>query len=225
MKKIILIFLAALFSVSVYSQDFESGDLKNKLYIRGGLSTPLWTYYGAKNMNMLKDSIGVKSKIGANIEIGSIFMLNGIDLGHGLRFGINVDYLSFKAQVFRLQEGDNLYNFFVGSKIGPSFTYQPTKALAFDIYAKINPVWVGAIYNNLQNLSNNDLKYYLGYVQMMYSFGINVRVSVLMIGFEYEIGAMKVKNNYSGEYWPNLSDPNSKKTPMPGFNLTLGLNF
>ena len=46
-----------------------------------------------------------------------------------------------------------------------------------------------------------------------------------MIGFEYEIGEMKVKNNYSGNYWPNLSDPSSDKTPMPGFNLTLGLNF
>lgn len=225
MKKIIVILLAVFISLSVYAQDFESGDLKKKFYLRGGISTPTWTYYGAKNMNMLKDEIGAESKIGANFEIGSIFMLNGIDLGPGLRFGINVDYLSFKAQVFRLQGGDNLYNFFIGSKIGPSFTYQPARALAFDIYAKINPVWVGAIYANLQNLSDDDLKYYLGYVQLMYSFGINVRVSVLMIGFEYDIGSLALKNNKSGEYWPDLSDPNSKKTPMPGFNVTIGLNF
>ena len=59
----------------------------------------------------------------------------------------------------------------------------------------------------------------------MYSFGINIRVSVLMIGFEYEIGKMALQNRATDEYWPDNSDPNSKKTPMPGFNLTLGLNF
>lgn len=225
MKKIILIFIIALLSISAYSQDFETGNLKNKFYIRGGISTPLWTYYGYKDAAELKADLGAKSKIGGNFEVGSIFMINGLNIGNGLRFGINIDYLSLKAHVFNLEDNVNLYNFFVGSKIGPSFTYQPVKALAFDVFAKINPVWVGAIYENLQNVTNTDLLVNVGYVQLMYSFGINVRISVLMIGFEYEIGKLAMQNRSTDEYWPDHSDPNSKKTPMPGFNLTIGLNF
>ena len=225
MKNSILIFLAALLSISVYSQNFESGDLKNRFYIRGGISTPLWTYYGYKDAAELREGLGAKSKIGGNFEVGSIFMINGLDLGPGLRFGVNVDYLSLKTHIFHLEDNVNLYNFFVGSKIGPSFTYQPVKALAFDVFAKINPVWVGAIYENLQNITNTDLLVNTGYLQLMYSFGINIRVSVLMIGFEYEIGKLAMQNRSTDEYWPDNSDPDSKKTPMPGFNLTLGLNF
>ncbi len=223
MKKSILLFLVVIISVSVYSQDYESGDLKNKFYIRVGYSTPLWTYYGFKNANALKSELNAKSKIGANFEIGKIYMLNGINIGPGLRFGINADFLSLKAQVFNLNGGDNIYNLFVGSKIGPSFTYSPAKALAFDIFAKINPVWVGGVYYNQQDISDGSIEAHLGYVQMMYSFGINVRVSILMLGFEYEIGSLKLKNG-NGDYW-NPANTVGDKVSMPGFNLTAGLNF
>lgn len=223
MKKSILLFFAVIISISVYSQDHKSGDLKNRFYIRVGYSTPLWTYYGFKNANDLKLGLNAKSKIGANFEIGNIYMLNSLNIGPGLRFGINADFLSLKAQVFKLNGGENIYNFFVGSKIGPSFTYSPVKALGFDIFAKINPVWVGAVYYNQQDISDGNIEAHLGYVQLMYSFGINVRVSVLMIGFEYEIGSMKMKNAQD-EYW-NPAQTNSDNVPMPGFNLTLGLNF
>jgi len=60
-------------------------------------------------------------------------------------------------------------------------------------FAKINPVWVGGVYYNQQDISDGSIEAHLGYVQMMYSFGINVRVSILMLGFEYEIGSLKLK--------------------------------
>ena len=233
MKKVnkpIVIFLTLLFSTSIFAQNFYSqsksrvNDIKNRFYLRISFSTPSWKYYGYNDANELKSALGVESKIGANFEIGSIFMLNKINLGPGLRFGINADYVSFKAQVFNLPGSDNLYNLFIGSKVGPSLTYMPEKGLSFDIYAKLNPIWVASIYYNKQNYDAG-LETYLGYVQLMYSFGINVKLAFLMVGFEYEIGSMKLKNNSKGEYWGNASDPNSNLTPMPGFNLTLGLSF
>ena len=224
MKKIILIFLAALISVSVSSQDFESGDLKKRTYFRVGYSIPSWNYYGFEDADHFKTELGVTSRYGANFEVGSIFMLNGIDLGPGLRFGINVDYLSLKVQVFKFYEDVNLYNMFIGSKIGPSFTYQPTKAVAFDIFAKINPIWVGAILEHQKNVG--PLKGYENYLQLMYSFGVNIRVYMLIIGFEYDIGGMKLKDT-NDEYFPNFGEDKArnKKTPMPGCNITIGLNF
>lgn len=229
MKKVIIIIIAIICSVSAYSQTLNSrssssvDDIKNRFYLRGGISTPAWKYYGYPDANALKKELGVESKIGANFEIGSIYMINKIKLGRGARFGINVDYISLKAHVFNLPGSDNLYNLFVGSKIGPSFTYMPEKGLSFDFFAKLNPIWVGSIYYNKQDFEAG-IDSYLGYVQMMYSLGINVKIAFLMVGFEYEIGNLKVKNN-NGEYWGDYSDTNSKKTPMPGFNLTIGLSF
>lgn len=224
MKKLVIFFFAAIISISAYSQNYESGDLSKRFYLRVGLSTPTWQYYGFGNMNALKASLGAESRVGGIFEIGTIFMLNGIDVGHGIRFGINADFLSLKSQIFNLPGSENIYNFFVGSKVGPSFSYSPTKSVVFDVFAKLNPVWAGAIYKNHQDFDNG-IDVYYGYVQMMYSFGINVRLSVLMLGFEYDVGGLKLKNNKFGKYWPNQSDPNNNRTPMPGFNATIGLNF
>lgn len=58
----------------------------------------------------------------------------------------------------------------------------------------------------------------------MYSVGFDVRLAIFIVGFEYELGGMKVKNT-DGEYWGNASNPDTDHTPMPGFNLTVGLAF
>jgi hypothetical protein len=224
----LLVFI--LVSFSLFSQSINSSsvshvdDIKNRFYIRGGFSTPSWKYYGYTSAQELTSSLGVESKIGANFEVGSIYMLNKIKLSPGLRFGINVDYFSFKAQIFNLPGTENIYNLFIGSKVGPSLTFMPEKGLSFDIFAKLNPIWVAAIYYNKQDFDSG-IDSYLGYVQMMYSFGVNVKLAFLMVGFEYEIGSLKLKNINEGKYWGDHSDPTSQSTPMPGFNLTLGLSF
>ena len=229
MKKFIIIIFILSVSLTVFSQSLNKkkyssvDDIKNRFYLRGGYSTPAWKYYGYTDASELMQSLNVVSKIGANFEIGSIYMLNKIRLGRGARFGINVDYISVKAHVFNLPGSENLYNLFIGSKVGPSFTYMPERGLSFDIFAKLNPVWVGGIYYNHQDFEAG-LDSYLGYLQFMYSFGVNIKLAFIMVGFEYEIGSMKVKNG-TGDYWGNNADPNSLKTPMPGFNLTVGLSF
>ena len=99
----------------------------------------------------------------------------------------------------------------------------PERGLAFNFYAKLNPVWVGAIYYNKQN-NDNGIDAYLGYVQLMYSFGMDIKLAIFVVGFEYEMGGMKLSNS-DGEYWGNASNPNTDYTPMPGFNLSIGLVF
>ncbi len=224
MNRIIILTCALTISFTMFSQDYESGDLNKKSYVRAGLSTPTWQYYGFNNANDLKEGLNAESRIGGIFEIGTIFMLNGINVGDHMRFGINADFVSFKTQVFNKPGSENIYNFFVGSKVGPSFTYAVSKTIAFDVFAKLNPVWAAAIYNNHQNFDNG-LDMYYGYVQMMYSAGINVKLAIVMIGFEYDFGSLKLKNNKEGDYWPNFSDPDSKRTPMHGFNVTFGFCF
>ncbi len=225
MKKLtLLLFSILLFSLGATAQDFESGDLNKRTYLRVGLSTPVWQYYGFKDANALKAGLGAESRIGGIFEIGTIFMLNGINVGDHMRFGINADFLTLKVQAFNKPDNFKLYNFFAGSKIGPSFTWSPARAVAFDAFFKINPIWAGVIYDNNKDFDNGQDMYY-GYVQMMYSTGINVKLAFVMLGFEYDFGGLKLKNNDDGAYWPNVSDLNNKRTPMNGFNITVGVCF
>ncbi len=235
MNKLLLLFFIGI-SLTCFSQDFESGDINKKSYVRVGISIPSWQYYGFNGKTNMSDNISaflyeknpdllnseLTGRIGGIFEIGVIFPLNSINVGDHLRFGINVDWLTLKAQVFNLQGSKNIYNGFAASKIGPSFTYAPAKAVAFDIYAKICPVWAAAIYNNHQDADGN-IDVYRGFVQLMYSTGINVKLAIIMIGFEYEFGGLKLKN--SGDvYYGNAKD-DSNKTPMSGFNATIGFCF
>lgn len=223
-KTITLLIFTVLFNFTNFAQDYASGDLNKRIYVRGGLSTPVWQYYGFQDANALKDGLDVESRIGGIFEVGTIYMLNSINVGNHMRFGINVDFISIKVQMFNKPNNFKIYNGFAGSKIGPSFTYAPSRAIAIDAFFKLNPVWAGAIFNNGEDYENGKDAYY-GYVQMMYSAGINVKLAFVMLGFEYDFGGLKLKNNDEGAYWPNLSDLNSKRTPMHGFNVTLGFCF
>ncbi len=236
MNKTLTLIIAITISLTSFSQDHESGDINKKSYVRIGLSTPSWQYYGFNNKSDMTENISeflfeknpdlmhseLKGRIGGIFEVGMIFPLNSLNVGNHLRFGINVDWLTLKAQVFNLQGSKNIYNAFASSKIGPSFTYAPKKAIAFDVYAKINSVWASAIYNNHQDADGN-IDIYRGFVQFMYSAGVNVKLAVIMIGFEYEFGSLKLKNSDS-EYYGNANS-NSTKTPMSGFNATVGFCF
>ena len=63
-----------------------------------------------------------------------------------------------------------------------------------------------------------------------YSVGLNIRYSVLMLGFEFNPGYNKLRyydkeeHKITKEYAGNTSN-NNDKTPMPCLNFTLGLSF
>ncbi len=220
---VILCFLAISFAGFA-----QGGDLKKQTYLRIGYSIPSWKYIGFEDKNDWPDT----RRVGGIIEAGNIFMLNSIKLSPGMRLGINIDYLSVSYNRFGDTEtsGNSLNFLFVGSKVGPSFSYCPVQRLTFDAYFKFNPVWVAGNFSNSSNEFTDD-QAWLGFMGMKYSAGINVRYSLLMLGFEINPGFAKLrryneedKKLEKDDYYGNMED-NSKKTPVPSFNFTVGLSF
>lgn len=236
MRKLVLSILLLLFSTFTFAQDFESGDLNKRSYIRVGLSTPTYHYYGFSGKEDMENRIGlflksinedfdnttISGRIGANFEVGTIYPLNGINIADNLRLGINIDWLSIKAQVFNLEGSQNLYNGFAATKGGLALSYGLSKAIIFDVYGKVSMVWAGGIYYNHQNGDGN-IDIFRGYLQPMYSTGVNVKLAFIILGFEYEFGSLRLKNN-EGVYFGNVIN-DSNRTPMSGFNATFGFIF
>ena len=225
MKRMSLFFAAIFLSIALFSQN---GNLKTQaFYFRFGLSIPTWKYFGATGKSDWSD-MNMK-RYGGVFEMGSIFMLNSIKIAKGLRIGINVDYLSVNAHVFTFDEMGNSatnLNVFVGSKIGPSISYSPVKPLVFDVFGKINPVWYGGSATTFSgNTDANEA--FTGNLGIKYSIGFNLRFSVLMMGFEFNPGSMKLKSTDTHEFLGNSMSANDKgdKTKMPGYNVTIGLSF
>lgn len=208
----------------------QDGKLKNQFYLRVGYSLPGWKYYGLDGKTDWSDAMYASPKrFGGAFELGSIFMLNSIPLMDGMRIGINVDYLSVAAHQFSFTGTDATTNFiFVGSKIGPSFSYSPVNRLVFDTYVKFNPAW--AVLNYQKYMGLEDDEFFGGFMGIKYSVGMNVRFSVLMMGVEFNPGAAKLKhwnkddNKFEDLYLGNVDD-DGDKTPVPGLNFWLGLSF
>ena len=223
MKKTLAVVLLLMIYCAAYTQD---GDLKKQTYFRFGYSLPTWKYFGLDGKDDWNDNT---KRTGAVFEVGSIFMLNSIKIAPGMRLGINVDYLSvnYHRLSYETTFGTYANNFlFVGSKLGPSFSYSPVNHLVFDAFVKFNPVWVAGDF--IAEVEDNEL--FLGFMGIKYSVGLNVRYSVLMVGMEFNPGFVKLRwyddeaKELTDEYLSNAND-NGKRTPVPGLNFTLGLSF
>jgi hypothetical protein len=224
MKRFTLSIFVVLLSMAVFSQE---GNLKSKSYFRIGTSIPSWKYFGESSKSDWQDT----KRFGAEFEMGSIYMLNFIRLAPGMRIGINVDYMSINFHEFDVNRNISFSEYkyidaMVGSKLGPSFSYSPVKHLTFDIYGKINPVWVGfstSQYNSDANLPNQT---YLGYFGIKYSVGLNIRLAALIMGFEFNPGSMIFKNTSNNLDDYNLSNiDGSEKVKIPCYNVTIGVCF
>jgi hypothetical protein len=225
MKKTFVVVLLLATYIAAFTQD---GNLKKQTYFRFGFSFPTWKYFGYDGRDEWNDDT---KRTGGVFEVGNIFMLNSIKLAPGMRLGINADYLSVDFHSFSLDSELDSYRenlLFIGSKIGPSFSYSPVKRLVFDAFVKFNPVWVAGDFYSLPSTEEND--FYLGFLGIKYSVGMNVRYSILMMGFEFNPGFVKLRwfdkdaRELTEEYIGNMND-NSNKTPVPGMNFTIGLSF
>jgi len=225
MKKISLLLLIICLSIPSFAQEGEG--LDNRFYFRFGYSKPANSYLGYKN-SPFKELI---STTGGVFEIGSIFMLNNLDLGDGLRLGINVDYAEIAYHQFKYEdiyEEVNLHMGQVSSKVGPSLSYSPVNRLVFDVFIKLKIPWVAACYFNAPDDPDLDEDYYLGAINIGYSTGINIRYGVLMLGFDYSSNNMKMNSDEDDEiYLGNFLDfsDTGEKTKIAYMNFTLGLNF
>lgn len=224
MKKALMILMLMAIAVAGYAQD---GNLKKQTYFRIGLSSPSWKYFGFDGKSDWDDD---EKRIGGMLEVGNIFMLNSLKIAPDMRLGINVDYLSLNYHKFSESESDFAMNFFYfGSKIGPSFSYSPVSKLVFDVYAKINPIWVAGNVMAYHD-SDTDDDFFLGFMGIKWSVGLNVRYSLLMLGFEFNPGYARFRyydseaNEFSDEYMGNEND-NKDNTPVPAMNFTIGISL
>jgi hypothetical protein len=223
MRKLVITFLLTTILIAARAQD---GDLKKVNYLRLGFSLPTWKYYGWDDKSDWDDNT---KRIGGMLEAGSIYILNGIKIADGMRLGINVDYLSMTYHLLRETDRNYGYHFmYLGSKVGPSFSYSPTDRLVLNAYFKLNPVWVaGSMW--LFNDDNMDDRIYIGFMGIKYSVGFDIRYSMAMLGFEFNPGFVKFReyntdeNKLTDHYLGNINA--GDKTPVPCINLTLGLGF
>ena len=221
MKKLYLIFILSIIFAGAYSQ----GDLDNAFYFRFGYSKPAQSYLGNDDADVWDE---VKRN-GLVFEVGKIYMLNSIPLADGLRLGINADFLSFYFHHFKAGDEKDRY-FALGSKVGPSLSYSPVNKLVFDLYGKFNPVWVSARVFTFQSL-DNEYEFNFGYLGLGYSFGINIRYSILLLGFDFNKSFNKlqhydeVNGEFDGTYKGNVSNDNTDYSPMPSYNFSIGIAF
>ena len=227
MKKFFGVFIIVCLSSTLLAQ--ENKGLDNRFYFRFGYSPPANNFAGYGNSSYLDDL----SRTGGVFELGSIFILNNLDLGDGLRLGINVDYLEAVYHLFLYDAGLNdnfLHMGQVSSKVGPSLSFNPVSRLVFDAFFKAKIPWVGGAYFDTPDDEDLNEQSFLGTMGFGFSTGLNIRFGVLIIGFEYSNSSLKLENRdefedpkYMGNYF-DISD-NSDKTKTAYFNITLGLNF
>lgn len=224
MKKLILLFTIVLFALVSFGQQLD-----NEFYFRLGYSSPSWSQFGITQNNW--DEIELDSKEGASFELGNIFMINRILKKNNMSLGVNVDYLYLNYNNFTNKNNNlNLGHVRIGSKIGPSFTYSPANKLEFDIYAKADLAWASAAVIYQENIDDAE-DYYLGKTAFGFSTGINIRYSILMLGFEFNTVSPELESDdFPGEYLQDIINDEfntgeDTKSPLPCMNFTIGLSF
>ena len=223
MKKITI--LLVVFSISFITYAQENRGLDNRFYIRGGYSIPNNSYFGGDS-----DSWEEVKKTGFMFELGSIFIINNLDLGDGLRLGINVDYIDFAYHQFKHdvpQEEFTLYMGQISSKVGPSISYNPVSKLVFDGYIKAKIPWVGGG-GVIADDPDWDERSFIGYLGIGFSTGLNIRFGALIVGFEYTSSNTKLEDRDRNDvYLGNFlsSSDSGDKTKTPYINITVGVNF
>ena len=225
MKRIYIIVLVFFIISASFAQ--ENKGLDNRFYFRFGYSKPSNNYAGWSNSPFLD----YLSRTGGVFELGSIFILNNLDLGDGLRLGINVDYLELVYHQFVYEDNFEeivLHTGQLSSKVGPSLSYNPVSKLVFDVFFKAKIPWIGGAYISAPEDPDLDEESFQGAVGFGFSTGLNIRFSVLILGFDYSSSSIKLENREeSGEYLGNFFDPSDSgdKTKTGFFNFTVGLNF
>ena len=224
MKKLTVLLTGVLFSLTAFTQ----GSIDNEVYFRFGFSLPSWKQFGGTEADW--QNAGNFKRKGFMGEVGTIFMLKSIPLPDGMAIGVNPDYLSVYWNQFTDDEAGNKRDFRtlrLDSKVGPSFTYSPVNKIAFDVYVKADINWfTGTIYTVNDDTDNADI--YGDFMAIGLSTGINVRLSVVMLGFEFNTLSSKLENSDDlGTYVGNFMDmtDNGDKSKLPCFNFSLGFSF
>lgn len=225
MKRLSILFAVIFMSLTALCQELD-----NKFYFRFGYSNPSWNYFG-QGKDYWADGT---SKFGGNFEVGTIFMIQRITPAKNMAFGIDATYLYANFNDFHRGDktGDtNLGIYRVGSKAGPSFTYSPIKKMAFDVYVKADVAWAALAAPYEKKIDDGD-DYFLDYLPVGLSTGLNFRYGILLLGIEYNtISPQLESDDYKGVYLQDgINQHNGevngiKKSKMQNLNFTIGMCF
>lgn len=161
-------------------------------------------------------------------EVGQIFILRGIQLPERMTLGINADYFSVywhQLQADETVSALNIVTIGLNSKVGPSFTYSPKKNIAFDAYVKavLNLSTEIQYMNEADEAEKFEISRGIGL-----STGLNIRLNVLMLGFESNTISHKFEyEGNPGNCLGNFADPNNTgdKSNLPSLTFSLGFSF
>jgi hypothetical protein len=223
--------LTILFAVIFLSMNAICQELDNSFYFRFGYSNPSWNYFGQGKDYWAKGT----NKFGGNFEVGTIFQIISLTPAKNMAIGIDATYFYANFNDFHVgnKTGDvNLGIYRVGSKVGPSFTYSPIEKMAIDVYVKADIAWAAVVAPYEKKIDDGD-DYFLDYLPVGLSTGINFRYGILMLGVEYNtISPQLESDDYKGLYLQEtVVDHNggvvygSKKSKMQNLNFTIGMNF
>lgn len=225
MKKLVFLFVIAIMSLSAFSQKLD-----NKFYFRFGYSSPSWNYFDQGKDYWAEGT----SKTGFNFELGTIFMIPSILQSENMSLGVDADFIYANFNNFKVNDDAGQANvgiYRVGSKVGPSFTYIPVENMAIDVYLKADVAWATVVAPYEEKIDDGD-DYYIDYLPVGLSTGLNFRYGLLMLGIEFNtISAQLESDDYKGTYLQEILDEFNgeenpgKKSKMPNLNFTIGLNF
>lgn len=225
MKKLTFLFAVTLLSLTAICQELD-----NSFYFRFGYSNPSWNYFGQGKDYWVDGT----SKFGGNFEVGTIFLIKSVIPAKNMAIGIDATYFYANVNNFHIgdETGDvNLGIYRVGSKVGPSFTYSPMDKMAFDVYVKADVAWAAVVAPYEKQIDDGD-DYFIDYLPVGISTGLNFRYGKLMLGVEYNTISPKLESDdYKGMYLQealddfNGEEAGNKKSKMPNLNFTIGMSF
>jgi len=193
MRKVLSLFVATLLLSVSYAQ--KAGDIESSTYIRfSSLSKPII----ARGENAISNYNGFEfdREIGADLEIGGLYPLNDLDLGDGLRLGIDVTYINAGYEYYAQTDGTDasthyLHNILFGLKVGPAISYTPVEKLFFEPYFKFCPT--GSMYTDVdkdltKNTSYSEMDGGIGFKTCA---GMTISYSIISVGFEAVFGNIR----------------------------------
>lgn len=171
---------------------------------------------------------------GLGLQLGTMFFLNGIDIGEDMRIGIDVTWMSFSGQsaIFNYRDtvnyGNsidpkqgtfNIYHFYLNPEFGPMFSFSPGDNMALDVSFKFSPGIGLARGTYRPDIHLREGITGLGY-GIRYTPAFYFRYDVLLVGVEVNLGSYKY--SYEGS---DFHGTLRQDTPYSTARIVLGFKF
>ena len=248
-KSLAAIAFIGLFSISASAQ---KDMFKNGFVLKLGLNMPSSTFADVSQMTVdfggglgsLPVGTGLTPdlKMGYALELGTHFFLNSIEFHEDMRIGIDVSWFDLNYQALKYNdvfdpipyEG---YMGNIGAKVGPSFSYSPADNMAIDVAFKWNPVFtIGGVartttYTSTDPVTGKPVEtefaegFGVGGFGSRFSPSLAFRYSVLLVGFEYNMGTNDHTAVFADDRITGPDITGTNPTPLNSMRINIGFKF